>query len=150
MKCNNNNRCSIGPNVSVPVELMVLGLMDLHRANLYALLGRRVGSTPISTTSRQASRQRDAPTLNPAETARASLESAIVYCSARRGRGERRRGRQEALIAQSFTCVGIQGLSCALWKVAGSAIVGCAAAALPGLRCFDARTIPYAFRVLLV
>ena len=57
-------------------------------------------STPISTTSDQASRQRDAPTLNPAKTARASLESAILYCSARRGRGGRRRGRQEALIAQ--------------------------------------------------
>ena len=91
-------------------------------------------STPTSTTSPQASRQRDAPTLNPAKTARASLESAILYCFARRGRGDKRRGREEALIAQLFTCAGIQGLSCAAWKVAGSAIVGCAAAALPELR----------------
>ena len=60
-------------------------------------------STPISTGSRQASRGRDAPTLNPAKTARASLESATWYCLARRGRGGRRRGRQEAFIAQLFT-----------------------------------------------
>ena len=41
-------------------------------------------STPISTASDQASRQRDAPTLNPAETARASLESALL-CTVRHG-----------------------------------------------------------------
>ena len=67
-------------------------------------------STPIFTTSPQAIRRTDAPTLNPAKTARASLESAFVYCSARRGRGDKRRGREEALIAQSLTCVGIKAL----------------------------------------
>ena len=43
-------------------------------------------STPISTTSDQASRQRDAPTLNPAKTARASLESAFL-CTVCQGKG---------------------------------------------------------------
>ena len=43
-------------------------------------------STPISTTFRQASRWGDAPTLNPAKTARASLESAFL-CTVCQGKG---------------------------------------------------------------
>ena len=43
-------------------------------------------STPISTGSRQASRWGDAPTMNPAKTARASLESAFL-CTVCQGKG---------------------------------------------------------------